>query len=48
MIALTTEALTVGKSFSELRSHVDIEMLAELNLDLSGFHAAIDHVLNTL
>ena len=45
---LTTEALTVGKSLSELRPHVHVEMFAELYLDLSCFHTAIDHVLNAL
>ena len=48
MVALTTEALTVGKSLSELRPHIDVEMLGELYLDLSSFHTAINHVLNTL
>ena len=45
---LTAEALAVGKSLGKLRSHVDIEMLAELYLDFSSLHAAINHVLNTL
>ena len=48
MAVLVAKALTVGKSLSEFRPHVDIEMFGELYLDLSGLHAAIDHVLNAL
>ena len=48
MVVLTAKALTVGKSLSEFRPHVEVEMFGELNLDLSGLHAAIDHVLNAL
>ena len=48
MVVLTTEALAVDESLSEFRSHVDIEMLAELDLDLPSLHAAIDHVLDAL
>ena len=48
MVVLTAEALTVAKSLSDFRPHVDVEMFGELYLDLSGLHAAIDHVSNAL
>ena len=48
MVVFTAKALTVGKSLSEFRVNVDVEMFGELYLDLSGLHAAIDHILNAL
>ena len=46
MVALTAVGLAIGKGLSEFRSHVDIEMLAELILDFSRFHAFVNHGLD--
>ena len=44
-MGLTAEVLAVGQGLSKLSSHVDVQMPAELDLDLSGFHTTVDHLL---